>query len=93
MFVNRASRLQRLLRTFATKDSEIKISMTSAVKELLDVDNLNPCLLKADYAVRGAIAVKSQEYQKALKEGADLPFSKILACNIGELVSLIQRPL
>jgi alanine transaminase len=53
--------------------------------ELLDVHNLNPKLLKAEYAVRGAIAVKSQDYQQQLKDGKLLPFNKVLQCNIGEL--------
>ena len=52
--------------------------------EPLDVDTLNSCLLKAEYAVRGAIAVKSQEYQEALKNGAELPFKKVVQCNIGK---------
>lgn len=52
--------------------------------EPLEAENLNSCVLKAEYAVRGAIAVKSQEYQDALKNGADLPFSKVVQCNIGE---------
>ena len=39
--------------------------------EPLDVDTLNSCLLKAEYAVMGSIAVKSQEYQEALKNGAE----------------------
>lgn len=52
--------------------------------EPLDASNLNPNVLKAEYAVRGAIAVKAQEYQKALRDGAELPFTKVLQCNIGE---------
>ena len=51
--------------------------------EPLDVDSLNSNLLKAEYAVRGAIAVKSQEYVKALSDGVHLPFKKVLQCNIG----------
>jgi len=52
--------------------------------EPLEVDNLNARLLKTEYAVRGAIAVKSADYQKQLREGAKLPFNKVLQCNIGE---------
>jgi alanine transaminase len=54
--------------------------------EPLDVSNLNANVLKAEYAVRGAIAVKAAEYQKALRDGAELPFTKVLQCNIGELM-------
>jgi alanine transaminase len=52
--------------------------------EPLEESNLNPCVLKAEYAVRGAIAVKSQELQQELRDGAQLPFDKVLACNIGK---------
>jgi alanine transaminase len=51
--------------------------------ELLDVNNLNPHLLKAEYAVRGAIAVKATEYHNAIKDGKSLPFPKVVPCNIG----------
>lgn len=60
--------------------------------EPLEADTLNTCLLKAEYAVRGAIAVKSQEYQDALKNGADLPFTKVVQCNIGNPQILGQKP-
>jgi alanine transaminase len=56
----------------------------SSKPEPLDVASLNANVLKAEYAVRGAIAVKASEYQKALRDGAELPFSKVLQCNIGE---------
>ena len=55
-----------------------------AACEPLGVDNLNPKLLQAEYAVRGEIAVKSTAYQTQLKEGKSLPFDKVLQCNIGE---------
>ena len=54
------------------------------MSEPLNEDNLNPCLLKAEYAVRGAIAVKSSTYQSELVAGEKLPFNKVLQCNIGE---------
>lgn len=58
--------------------------------EPLDVASLNPNVLKAEYAVRGAIAVKASEYQKALRDGAELPFSKVLQCNIGESMNSLS---
>jgi alanine transaminase len=59
----------------------------SSKTEPLDAANLNANVLKAEYAVRGAIAVKAQEYQKALRDGAKLPFTKVLQCNIGEAMN------
>ena len=60
------------------------MSKSTSKPEPLNADTLNPCLLKAEYAVRGAIAVKGQDYQRALQQGAELPFKKVIACNIGK---------
>lgn len=49
----------------------------------LDEDNLNPKVLAAEYAVRGAIAVRATELQAELAAGKKLPFDKVIACNIG----------
>ena len=51
----------------------------------LSLDSLNPALLKAEYAVRGAIALKAQEYATRLAKGdTSLPFARVYQCNIGE---------
>lgn len=65
--------------------------MSSEKREPLESENLNPRLLEAEYAVRGPIARKAQEYEKALKDGADLPFRKVLQCNIGKSVQIAFR--
>lgn len=55
----------------------------------LDVSNINPKVLEAEYAVRGAIAVKSQKYAESLADGATLDFPKIVQCNIGALLAKV----
>lgn len=53
-------------------------------KDGLTEDTLNPNVLAAEYAVRGAIAIKAANYNKQLKSGeGSLPFDKVYACNIG----------
>lgn len=59
----------------------------------LDVSNINPKVLEAEYAVRGAIAVKSQKYAESLADGATLDFPKIVQCNIGNPQVLGQKPI
>ena len=49
----------------------------------LEEATLNPKLLASEYAVRGAIAQKAEEYTLQLKEGRELPFHKQISCNIG----------
>ncbi len=52
---------------------------------MITVKDLNPKLLKAEYAVRGPIVIRAQELEKAGK--------KIIYCNIGNPQALKQKPL
>jgi alanine transaminase len=49
----------------------------------LTVDSLNPSIKKVQYAVRGELAIKSEEYRVKLKHGETLPFKKVISSNIG----------
>ena len=49
----------------------------------LTPDSLNPAILKVEYAVRGELAIKSEDYRVQLKEGKKLPFKKVISSNIG----------
>eukprot|EP00887_Chlorella_sp_A99_P000540 scaffold17.g540.t1 len=59
----------------------------------LTIESVNGNLRAAEYAVRGAIAQRSAELQKKLAAGAQLPFKRIVACNIGNPQLLGQKPL
>lgn len=61
------------------------ITRDALVQPPLDIDACNPKVIAAEYAVRGAIAIKAQDYKKQLANGQKLPFDKVLACNIGKL--------
>ena len=53
---------------------------------MLTIDDLNPALLNVQYAVRGELAIKAEEYRETLKDSeaaAKLPFSKVVSSNIG----------
>jgi alanine transaminase len=50
----------------------------------LTVDSLNPALLKVEYAVRGELAIKAENYRVQLKvPNNGLPFQKVISSNIG----------
>jgi alanine transaminase len=66
--------------------------MTAKTKEALDESNINPQVLDAEYAVRGAIAVKAQQYAEQMRLGEDLGFQSIIQCNIGNPQILHQKP-
>ncbi|KAL9275655.1 Alanine aminotransferase 2, mitochondrial-like protein [Drosera capensis] len=58
------------------------------------VENINPKVLKCEYAVRGEIVTIAQRLQQQLSEKpGSLPFDEILYCNIGNPQSLGQQPI
>lgn len=70
------------------------MSVTQQLKSL-SVDNINPHVKEAKYAVRGLLAIKSEEYRAQLKkgEGKDLPFDTVISANIGNPQQLDQKPI
>ncbi|KAF2760345.1 alanine aminotransferase 2 [Pseudovirgaria hyperparasitica] len=67
----------------------------SGAKLALTVENINQNIRKAKYAVRGELALKSEQYRAQLREGGknDLPFDKIISANIGNPQQLDQKPI
>jgi alanine transaminase len=60
----------------------------------LTLDNINPHVVEAKYAVRGELAVKSEEYRAKLKKGdRSLPFDQVISANIGNPQQLDQKPI
>ncbi|KAK4229355.1 pyridoxal phosphate-dependent transferase [Podospora fimiseda] len=61
----------------------------------LNIENINPHVRTAKYAVRGELAVKSEEYRATLAKGDphDLPFNQIISANIGNPQQLDQQPI
>ncbi|KAI0477646.1 PLP-dependent transferase [Xylariaceae sp. FL0804] len=60
----------------------------------LTLENINPHVVEAKYAVRGELAVKSEEYRAQLRKGIrDLPFAEVISANIGNPQQLDQKPI
>jgi alanine transaminase len=67
---------------------------TTAPLRSLNINNINPHVKEAKYAVRGELAVRSEEYRAKLAKGAtDLPFDQVIAANIGNPQQLDQKPI
>ncbi|KAK1948044.1 Alanine aminotransferase 2 [Phytophthora citrophthora] len=61
---------------------------------VLTADTINPNIVKAEYAVRGALVLRSNEYEDRLARGdVSLPFDKVIPCNIGNPQVLKQEPI
>lgn len=71
------------------------MSSTSSTSERrLNHGNINPHVKNAQYAVRGELAVKSEEYRARLNKGdKSLPFDKVISANIGNPQQLDQKPI
>ncbi len=68
--------------------------MSATSTRRLNYDNINPHVREAKYAVRGELAVKSEEYRARLGRGdAGLPFGQVVSANIGNPQQLDQKPL
>lgn len=61
----------------------------------LTAENINQHVVAAKYAVRGELAVKSEEYRAKIAAGdaADLPFNQVISANIGNPQQLDQKPI
>lgn len=75
-----------------------------AYQLVLTLDKLNPSVLKAQYAVRGKLAIRAEAYAERLRKAQTsgksdndgLPFDSVVFCNIGNpqlQPALAQKPL
>lgn len=75
------------------------MSSTARLRSL-DINNINPHVKAAKYAVRGELAIKAEEYRDQLRRGypptppeKPLPFDSVIAANIGNPQQLDQKPI
>ncbi|GKZ77607.1 hypothetical protein AnigIFM56816_011345 [Aspergillus niger] len=71
-----------------------KRTLTASAGGRLNLDNINPHVKAAKYAVRGELAVKAEEYRVKLAQGdKSLPFDSVIFANIGNPQQLDQKPI
>ena len=76
------------------------MSSTTRLRSL-NIDNINPHVKEAKYAVRGELAIKSEEYRAKLRkddpptppDDSSLPFDTVISANIGNPQQLDQQPI
>ena len=73
---------------------------SSACLRSLNIDNINPHVKNAQYAVRGELAIRSEEYRVKLQQTRpptppeeSLPFDSVISANIGNPQQLDQKPI
>lgn len=64
-------------------------------KKIFSASTMNKNVLRAEYAVRGAIVVRADEINRQLQTNPNhkLPFNEIVFCNIGNPQQLRQKPI
>ena len=68
--------------------------MSTTPVQRLNIKNINQHVVAAKYAVRGELAVRSEEYRARLAKGdTSLPFQKVISANIGNPQQLDQKPI
>ncbi|KAF9197055.1 hypothetical protein BGZ50_000005 [Haplosporangium sp. Z 11] len=87
----------RTLTNFSSPRLAKSFSSTSrtmtASNKILTSKNTNPHVRRAEYAVRGELAIRSEELKNELAKGANLPFKRVVGCNIGNPQALDQKPI
>ncbi|KAL9077273.1 MAG: hypothetical protein Q9157_003438 [Trypethelium eluteriae] len=73
---------------------------STAQLRALNIDNINPHVRSAQYAVRGELAIRSEEYRVKLQKtqpptppDESLPFDSVISANIGNPQQLDQKPI
>ena len=73
---------------------------TTTTLRSLNLDNINPHVKEAQYAVRGELAIRAEEYRAQLAKDhtsssskKSLAFDKVIAANIGNPQQLDQKPI
>ncbi len=75
---------RRVHNSLLTKSQTLSFSHTARTMRPLTPDQLNPAILKVQYAVRGELAIKAEELrEKLLDDKHGLPFNKVISSNIG----------
>lgn len=82
------------METQTTVNGATKRTLSSVAHGGLHLDNINPYVKAAKYAVRGELAVKAEEYRVRLAQGdKSLPFESVIFANIGNPQQLDQKPI
>lgn len=70
-----------------------KMTISQPTDKVLTLKNMNPLIKNVEYAVRGKLAIRSEEIRTDLEKGKKYPFDKVVSCNIGNPQQLNQAPI
>merc|ERR1712002_883472 len=69
-------------------------STTATMAEpVLQLSNMNPCVKKMEYAVRGPLVIRATAIEKELQDGVKKPFTSVIKANIGDAHAMGNKPI
>lgn len=69
------------------------VHISAMTPKTLTLDNMNPNIIKMEYAVRGPLVIRATEIEKELEKGMKKPFSEVIKANIGDCQAMGQKPI
>ncbi|GBP08679.1 Alanine aminotransferase 2 [Eumeta japonica] len=81
--------VSRLSTLAESRGTSVRVMANNAIT----IDNLNPNIIKLEYAVRGPLVTRAGEIEKELAKGAQKPFNKVIKANIGDAHAMGQKPI
>ncbi|XP_060802433.1 alanine aminotransferase 1 [Amyelois transitella] len=68
-------------------------SKRTMASKAVTLENINPNIVKLEYAVRGPLVIRATEIAKELEKGAQKPFKRVINANIGDAHAMGQTPI
>merc|ERR1712042_133777 len=66
---------------------------TNSMAPTVVLDNMNPCIKKMEYAVRGPLVIRATAIEKELQDGVKKPFTSVIKANIGDAHAMGNKPI
>ncbi|XP_045495795.1 alanine aminotransferase 1 [Colias croceus] len=68
-------------------------NLRTMASKAITMENINPNVVKLEYAVRGPLVIRAAEIEKELEKGAKKPFKRVIRANIGDAHAMGQVPI
>ncbi|XP_069686059.1 alanine aminotransferase 1 isoform X2 [Periplaneta americana] len=82
-----------ILRAMASAGKVVSNCVEDGEARCLTLDNMNPCIKRMEYAVRGPLVIRASEIEKELQQGIKKPFTEVIKANIGDCHAMGQKPI
>jgi len=73
--------------------SQTLVRKMSGATANLVLDNMNPCIKKMEYAVRGPLVIRATAIEKEIASGVKKPFPNVIKANIGDAHAMGNKPI